>query len=204
MGSRCFQRLELSGAAGTWRDRCASDRGSGRSSPRAASARRRRARARSPPPTASWTATTSWPSTTTPGIAVRGRAVGEVVDRRRVAHRRVLAVEVVLDHEDHRRAPDGGHVERLVERPDVRRAVAEERDAQRCRCRASVPTSRPRRRPASRPDDRERADQAEREVGEVHRAADAAAAAARCDPSARRTPPPSTCRAPARGRGRGR
>ena len=61
--------------------------------------------------------------------AVRGRAVGG-----RVGHgghrrdRRVLHVEVVLADEQHRESPHRGEVERLVERADVGRPVAEEGD----------------------------------------------------------------------------
>ena len=61
--------------------------------------------------------------------AVGGRPVrGRVLDRGHRADRRVLHVLVVLADEDDRRLPDRGHVERLVERPDVGRPVAEEAD----------------------------------------------------------------------------
>ena len=49
-------------------------------------------------------------------------------DRRHVADRRVLHVLVVLADEHDRRLPDDRHVQRLVERADVRRPVAEEAD----------------------------------------------------------------------------
>ena len=49
-----------------------------------------------------------------------------MLDRGDVADRRVLHVEVVLADEHDRELPDGGHVERLVERADVRCPVAEE------------------------------------------------------------------------------
>src|ERR1044072_3345595 len=42
------------------------------------------------------------------------RAIGDVIDRHRVAQRRVLAVEVVLDDEDDRELPGRRHVERLA------------------------------------------------------------------------------------------
>ena len=61
--------------------------------------------------------------------AVRGRAIGgRMLHRRHLADRRVLHVEVVLADEDHGQLPHDGQVERLVERADVRGAVAEEAD----------------------------------------------------------------------------
>ena len=85
--------------------------------------------ARRPRRVAAWTASMSWPSTTIPGMpngsARRARSSMGVVRPQRA----VLAVQVVGDDEHDRRLPDGGHVERLVERPDVRRPVAEERQS---------------------------------------------------------------------------
>ena len=48
--------------------------------------------------------------------------------RRHVADRRVFHVEIVLADEDDRQLPDGGEIERLVERANIGRAVAEEAD----------------------------------------------------------------------------
>ncbi len=105
--------------------------------------------------------------------------VGDAVDRRGEVLRGVLAVEVVLAQEDHRERPDRRHVQRLVKRPDVRRAVAEE--AQRHPAVAQV--LRRERRPEGdrqmRAHDRERPVCADGDVREVHRAALAAAQAVR-------------------------
>jgi hypothetical protein len=46
--------------------------------------------------------------------------------RRHLADRRVFHVEIVLADEDHRQLPDRGEIQRLVERADIGRAVAEE------------------------------------------------------------------------------
>ena len=94
------------------------------------------------------------------GDVVGLRTLREVVDRRRGAHRRVLAVQVVLDDEDDRRLPHGGHVERLVKGADVRRPVTEERERH-----LVLAPELGRKRGAdgdgkSRADDRERSDQA--------------------------------------------
>jgi hypothetical protein len=51
-----------------------------------------------------------------------------MLHRRHRADRRVLHVQVVLADEHDRRLPDDGHVQRLVERADVRGPVAEEAD----------------------------------------------------------------------------
>ena len=60
--------------------------------------------------------------------AVGGGPVGRrPLDGRHLADRRVLHVPVVLAHEDHRRLPDHGEVQRFVERADVGRPVAEKR-----------------------------------------------------------------------------
>ena len=48
--------------------------------------------------------------------------------RRDVADRRVFHVEIVLTHEHHGQLPDRGEIQRLVERADIGRAVAEEAD----------------------------------------------------------------------------
>ena len=84
------------------------------------------------------------------GHRVRLRALGEIVERRRLAQRAVLAVEVVLDHEDDGGLPHRRHVQRLVERADVRRAVAAEREGDARRVPGSSPTARRRRRPGGR------------------------------------------------------
>src|SRR5437870_1363485 len=55
---------------------------------------------------------------------VRIRLAGEVVDRRRLAEWRVLRVEIVGHDHDHRCLPDGRHIQRLMERADVRGTVA--------------------------------------------------------------------------------
>ena len=63
------------------------------------------------------------------GDVVGGRSVCcRVVDRGDGVDRRVLHVEVVLADEQDRQLPDRGEIERLVERPDVRRTVTEEGD----------------------------------------------------------------------------
>ena len=57
------------------------------------------------------------------------RAVGGgMLDGGHFADRRVLHVEIVLADEDHRQLPDRREIQRLVERPDIGRAVAEEAD----------------------------------------------------------------------------
>ena len=70
----------------------------------------------------------SWPSTTMPGMPYGSARRARSSMRGRGPQRAVLAVQVVGDDEHDRRLPDGGHVERLVERADVGGAVAEERE----------------------------------------------------------------------------
>ena len=62
------------------------------------------------------------------GHAVGIGPSGQIVERCRGAQRAVLAVQVVGDDEDHRRLPDGGHVEGLMEGADIGGAVTEERE----------------------------------------------------------------------------
>src|SRR4029079_11521259 len=57
--------------------------------------------------------------------AVAGRPVGDVLELHRVHGWRHLRVLVVLAHEDHRQVPERCHVRRLVEGPGVCCAVAE-------------------------------------------------------------------------------
>ena len=78
---------------------------------------------------ASRTSTTSLPSIDLGRDVVRRRARRRrILDRGDVADRRVFHVEVVLADEDDRQLPHRREVQRLVERADVGRAVAEERD----------------------------------------------------------------------------
>ena len=104
--------------------------------------------------------------------AVGARPVrGGPGDRRDRADRRVLHVLVVLAHEDDRGLPDDGHVERLVERSDVRRAVAEEADRDLA---ALAVLGGPRRAERDRQvgtDDGVRAQDAVLDAGQVHRPA---------------------------------
>src|SRR4051812_17248738 len=58
----------------------------------------------------------------------RLRTLGEVADRRVLALGRRLRPVIVLEDEDGGNPPELGKVERLVERADVRRPVAEKRD----------------------------------------------------------------------------
>ena len=139
-----------------------------------------------------------------PGHPERIGAPGEVVDRRRRPQRAVLAVQVVGDDEHDRRLPDRGHVERLVERADVRRAVAEER--QRDVRLAAASGRRPPRRPRSAGPAPTMAFAPMlplREVDQVHRAADAAGAAGRAAHELREggLGLHARARAPRRGRG---
>ena len=62
------------------------------------------------------------------GHPVAGGAYRDVLDGERALHREALRVLVVLAHVDHRKLPDRGQVERLVEGALIGRAVAEERD----------------------------------------------------------------------------
>jgi CBS domain-containing protein len=109
------------------------------------------------------------------GNAVGGRTVGEILDQARVARWSELAVEVILADEDDRQPPDRGEVDALVERADVRRAVAEGRNRDRARPEHLRPVSAPDRGRQASADDPRRADQADAHVAEVHRAAAALA-----------------------------
>ena len=127
-----------------------------------------------------------------------------MLHRRHVADRRVLHVEIVLADEDDRQLPDRREIERLVERADIGGAVAEETD----RDVLFAEILRAPRRAAGnrqvRADDRVGAHHAVLDRGQMHRAA-LAAHAGRCRaPSARPARPPSTRRARACARGRGR
>ena len=62
------------------------------------------------------------------GHRIGARAVGDVGDGGRAGHRHRHRILVVLADEHDRQLPDGGDVERLVERALVVGAVAEERD----------------------------------------------------------------------------
>ena len=107
----------------------------------------------------------------------RLRAVGEVADRRVLRLRRRLGPLVVLEHEDGRHLPERGEVQRLVERADVRGAVAEEGDRD---ARLAAQLERERRAGDLRQaaaDDRVRAHVPALDVVEVHRAAVAVRAA---------------------------
>ncbi len=99
----------------------------------------------------------------------------QVLVGRRVVDAGELAVEVVLADEQDRQLPDLGDIHRLVEGADIGRAVAEEG---RRELAAAIELGRDagadRNRQAAA-DDAEGADQALVDVGEVHRAADAAA-----------------------------
>ena len=107
----------------------------------------------------------------------RLRAVGKVADRRVLRLRRRLGPLVVLEHEDRRDLPELREVQRLVERADVRRAVAEERDGD-ARLAAQLEGERRARdlRQAAA-DDGVRAEVAALDVVQVHRAAVAVRAA---------------------------
>ena len=109
--------------------------------------------------------------------AERLRALGEVADRRVLRLRRRLGPVVVLEHEDGGDLPELRHVERLVERADVRRAVAEERNRD-ARLAAHLERERGARdlRQAAA-DDGVRTEVAALDVVEVHRAAVAVRAA---------------------------
>src|SRR5439155_1594535 len=99
------------------------------------------------------------------------RALRDVLDRHVLPARRRFRPVVVLAHEHGRNLPELREVERLVERPDVRGAVAEEGDAD-ARLPAKLEGERrahDRRQAAA--DDRIRAHVAALDVVEVHRAA---------------------------------
>src|SRR5262245_5061821 len=59
-------------------------------------------------------------------VDAEGLRARQNLARDRFAARRVLAVEIVLAHVDHRELPERGHVHRLVEQALAQRAVAEE------------------------------------------------------------------------------
>ena len=112
------------------------------------------------------------------GHPVAGGPVGQVFDR---ALRAPVGGEgelVVLADEDDRQLPGGREVHPLVRRALARRAVPEERDARPGRSRAACAVS-----PAPHacgmpaPDDAVAAEDVEREVGDVHRAAEPLAVA---------------------------
>ena len=111
--------------------------------------------------------------------AVGGRAIGDVRHRRCVFVVRAFAVAVILAEEYHRQLPQRGHVQRLMEGPDVGRAIAEGADrhapviAQLRGQRESVCD----RQPAA--DDARGHHDAGRRIGDVHRAAFAFAGARR-------------------------
>ena len=135
--------------------------------------------------------------------AVGRRAVrGRVLHRGHVADRGVLHVLVVLADEDDRRLPDRGHVERLVEGADVRRAVAEEADRDLAGLAVLRGPRRPQRDRQVGADDRVRAHRAVLDAGQVHRAALAAEQARSRGRTARRRSAPSARRGPACGCGR--
>jgi hypothetical protein len=109
--------------------------------------------------------------------AVGDRAVG---DLRHAGHRPAvgeLGVEVVLAGEDHRQLPDRAEVERLVERALVDGALAEERDGDAILAEALARQPGAGRERHARADDRVRPEDALGRVGDVHRAALAAAEA---------------------------
>ena len=104
----------------------------------------------------------------------RDGALREVGDRQLLMRGRRLRVVVVLADEDRGQLPQLREVERLVERPDVRRAVAEVRDGD---ARLAAHLERERRAGDHRQaaaDDGVRAEVAALDVVEVHRAAVAA------------------------------
>src|SRR5918911_1122421 len=110
-----------------------------------------------------------------PGRNAERLGAGEHLAGRRLRVVRVLAVEVVLAGVDHRQLPERGHVHHLVEDALAERAVAEEADGDllgTAHLRGHRRSGRDARRAA---DDRVRAEVAILVVGDVHRAALAAA-----------------------------
>src|SRR5256885_8114630 len=86
-------------------------------------------------------------------------------------NRRVFHVLVVLAHENHRKLPDDGEVERLVEGPDVGRAVAEETDGDLSRLTNLCGPGGAGGDGQVSPDDRIRSHGAASDVGQMHRPA---------------------------------
>src|SRR5215469_10158634 len=111
------------------------------------------------------------------GHAEPGGTVGDVVTRHRPGAGRALGIPVVLGDEDGRQIPHRGQVHRLERRALVARAVTEEHDADAAGALDLGGQRRPadQRRPAT--DDAVGAEHALGQVGDVHRAALAMAAA---------------------------
>jgi hypothetical protein len=111
------------------------------------------------------------------GHGVRRCTIGDALDRLMRCSRHEVRVAVVLADEDRRHAPQRREVQRLVEHADVRGAVAEERHRHAIEAAHAGRERRPGRDGDAGPDDPVGAEDAEVEIGHVHRAALAAAVA---------------------------
>ena len=110
---------------------------------------------------------------------VRDRPPRDVRHRARVGRRHAHRIAVVLAQVDDRQRPHAHQVQRLVEHALVRRAVAEEAQAHAVGAQHARGQPRAGRHRDRRRDDPRLAERADREVGQVHRAALAAADAGR-------------------------